>query len=85
ISLMADKERKLIRSPFVLTRGFVYVKSNQELLQFIADSTEKIYTNAVKENSDNNTVKDKITTEIGKLVYKETEREPIIMTILNYV
>lgn len=85
ISLMADKERKLTRSPFVLTRGFVYVKSNQELLQFIADSTEKIYTNAVKEGADNNTVKDKISHEIGKLVFKETEREPIIMTILNYV
>jgi ribonuclease J len=85
ISLMADKDRKLTRAPFVLTRGFVYVKKNQELLQYIADSVEKIYSNAIKEGLDNNAIKDAISNEIGKLVYKETEREPIIMTILNYV
>ncbi len=85
ISLMADKERKLIRSPFVLTRGFVYVKKNQELLQYISDSVEKIYVNSIKDGLDNNAIKERLTNEIGKLVFKETEREPIIMTILNYV
>lgn len=85
ISLMADKDRKLVRAPFVLTRGFVYVKKNQELLQFIADSVEKIYGNAIKDGLDNNAIKDALSHEIGKLVYKETEREPIIMTILNYI
>lgn len=85
ISLMADKERKLIRSPFVLTRGFVYVKKNQELLQYISDSAERIYNNSIKDGVDNNAIKERLTNEIGKLVFKETEREPIIMTILNYV
>lgn len=85
ISLMADKDRKLIRSPFVLTRGFVYVKKNQELIQYISECVEKIYTDSIKEGLDNNAIKDMLSNEIGKLVFKETERDPIIMTILNYV
>ncbi len=85
ISLMADKDRKLTRSPFVLTRGFVYVKKNQELIQYISDSVEKIYAGAIKDGLDNNAIKDALSNEIGRLVFKETEREPIIMTILNYV
>lgn len=85
ISLMADKERKLIRPPFVLTRGFVYVKKNQELIQYISDSVEKIYSESITNGLDNNAIKEALSSAIGKLVFKETEREPIIMTILNYV
>lgn len=85
INLMLDKDKKLVRDPFILSRGFVYVKQNQELLADISKIVSSVYNRGYTDKIDTNTVKDRISSEIEKFVFSETERNPIIMTILNYI
>lgn len=82
LSLVLDKDKNLIRNPFVLTRGFVYAKSNQEILTQLSLIAKAIYDeNKTRESQE---IKDEINKAVSDYVFNEIGREPMIMTILNY-
>jgi len=85
ITLQVSKNKDLINKPFVMSRGFVYVKNSQELINEITLQTENIYNRISKTARDTTEVREKINDEISKLVFKETEREPMIITIINFI
>ncbi len=85
ISLNINSASKDLINSFITSRGFVYVKSSQELLQDINKKTAELYLKVKSENKDIPEIKESISKEIGKLVFKETEREPIIVTMINFV
>jgi len=85
ITLLIDKFKKLVNQPFVMTRGFVYVKNSQELLKEISIITEEIYNKASQNNNDVTFIREEISKDIGTLLYKETEREPMIISIINFI
>lgn len=83
IDLLVNKERKLIRDPLVISRGFVYVKNSQELIKEISVLVDATYNELMRE--DVQVVKDEISIKVSDLLFKETEREPMIITIVNFV
>ncbi len=85
INMTVDKDKKLLRTPFVLTKGFVYVKASQELLQDIAKIAENVYNEVAPKNLETAELRDEITMKIEQLVVKETGREPMIMVVINYI
>ncbi|MEP7103769.1 MAG: ribonuclease J [Candidatus Dojkabacteria bacterium] len=83
IDLLVNKERKLVRDPLIISRGFVYVKNSQELIKEISVLVDATYNQLMKE--DVQVVKDEISIKVSDLLFKETEREPMIITIVNFV
>ncbi len=88
ISATLDKQtKKLIAGPEVLTRGFIYVKENQDIIE----ETKKICTNVILDNIDSDKkvdytkIKNEIRDVLGKYFYNETEAKPMIITVIQEV
>lgn len=87
VSATLDKSTKeVLAGPEILTRGFIYVKDNIDLIK----EAEKISLEVIKENIksnyvDFNKIKLGIRDSLGKYLYKETECKPMILIVMNEV
>jgi len=87
ISTTIDKKTKnILAGPEILTRGFIYVRDNVQLIKEI----EKISLEVVQKNINNNYVDyNKIKMDmrdyLGKYLYKETECEPMIISVVQEI
>ncbi len=67
----------------VVSRGFVYMKENEALIQQVIDIYEKIAAKMFKEKFvDWRTFKEKVREEVSRFLYKETKRRPIVIPVL---
>ncbi len=88
IAATLNKETKeVIAGPQVLTRGFIYVKDNMDIVKESETiSLEVIKTIATSGKIvDYNLIKQEIREKLGKYLYRETECKPIIITVINEV
>ena len=69
-----------------MTRGFVFAKESQDLIE----QGNKIVENVVKEtiqdkNFEWSTLKSNVRDELGSFLFKETKRRPIILPVIMEV
>lgn len=89
ISCTLDKNsKKIVGGPEILTRGFIYVKESQDLLE----ETKKVSKEVIESNIELNTkrvdyskIKNEVRDILGKFFYKETESKPMIITVIQEV
>lgn len=84
---MSSKNREIIGRPKFISRGFVYMKGSKKLLQEIENLVYDIHREWVKESQKEKMFKEEklrenIEKSLSKLIYKKTEREPIILTAI---
>jgi len=87
VSVVIDKKNKeVISGPEIVTRGFIYVKDNADLIKEAANiSQEVIEANTTLNYVDYAKVKNGIREKLGKYLYKETECKPMIITVINEI
>lgn len=78
--------KKVLAGPEILTRGFIYVKDNIDLIQ----EARKIALDVISENTKENyiefnKVKNGIREKLGKYLYQQTECKPMILIVLQEV
>ena len=81
-----NQSRYLLAGPEVISRGFVYVKENEKLMETLAKKSEddiNRYLNS--KNYDLNILRTKIRDDISQLIYRETKRNPMILVIIMEV
>ena len=84
ISITIDRKTKeVLAGPEILTRGFIYVKENSNIIKEIETISSKV----LKENTtpyyvEYNKVKNAIRDEVGRYLYKETECKPMIISVI---
>ena len=87
ITATLDKNTKeVLAGPEVLTRGFIYVKENIDLIK----EAQKISLNVIKEHTKTNyvdfsKVKLGIRDRVGKYFYEQTECKPMILIVIGEV
>ena len=89
ISCTLNRQTKdIIGGPEILTRGFVYVKESQDLLE----DTKEISRRVIEDNIENDTkkvdyskIKNEVRDKLGKFFYQETETRPMIITVIQEV
>ena len=87
ITATIDKESKeILAGPEVLTRGFIFVRDNINLIK----EAEKIATDVIHENTKSNyvdfsKVKLGIRDKVGKYFYEQTECKPMILIVIGEV
>jgi len=87
ITATLDKQSKeVLAGPEVLTRGFIFVKDNIDLIK----EAEKISLEVIKENSKTNYVdftkiKSGIRDKVGKYFYEQTECKPMVLIVIGEV
>lgn len=82
------RTKKILSGPEVLTRGFIYVKENQD----IVEETKKLSLEIIDRNVSQETkridyskIKNEIREYLGKYFYRETESKPMIITVIQEV
>lgn len=89
VSCTLDKEsKKILSGPEVLTRGFIYVKDNLDLIDEIKSMSLEIIEDNIKEGSkrvDYSKIKNDVRDVLGKYFYKTMETKPMIITVIQEV
>ena len=87
VAAIIDKHTKTILSgPEIITKGFVYVKDNINLINEAREKTLKIIQNNTKTfYIDYSKVKNEIRDQIGKYFYEETESKPVILIMMQEI
>ncbi len=89
ISCTLDKQSKqILGGPEILTRGFIYVKESQDLLE----ETKAISKEAIESNIEINSkrvdyakIKNEVRDVLGKFFYRETGAKPMIITVIQEI
>ena len=77
------KTRKMVAGPEVISRGFIYMKDNVDLIEEMKGMVSQIFRDAQKRNiTDWAFLKSRIREEVKSYVYKEIQRNPMILTII---
>ena len=79
-------DHKLLADPEFVTRGFIYVKEEGELMEELKTITLDAV-NACEENgvTDWNIIKNKVKTAISSYIYKTIKRSPMILPVISEV
>lgn len=80
---LSSQDGSVISGPDIITRGFVYVKESEELM----DNLRKVAEEAVercqrKHIKDWNTIKSAIKNDLSGYLYKTTKRNPMILPVI---
>lgn len=80
------KTKEILAGPEILTRGFIYVKDNIDLIKEIESLALQVINENRKTNFvDYNNVKFGLRDKIGKYLYQETECKPMILSVIQEV
>lgn len=76
----------VISGPDIVSRGFVYVRESEDLLEEIKALSLEVLENCARRNVHEwGTIKNRIKDEVAKLIVKDTGRSPMILPILMEV
>ena len=83
IATIDSKTGDPIGNPDIISRGFVYMKENRALIEKTRMKVKKI----VKDNdsrtpADDDYIKNKIRNEIGKFLFSQTKRRPMVLPVV---
>lgn len=72
----------LVSGPDVVSRGFVFVKENEALIDQAKETASNVISRCLDRNIyDWGTIKSKVRDEVSKLMYERTKRSPMILPI----
>ncbi|GBG04703.1 ribonuclease J [Lactobacillus rodentium] len=80
------KKKKIVSEPLVSTRGFVYIKTNHELMNGAVDAIkEAIANNFEHKRFDWTELKQDVRNSVEKFLYKQTGRRPVVLPVVMEV
>ena len=89
ISCTLDRETKeILGGPEILTRGFIYVKESQDLLEETKEISKEVIASNIEYNTkkvDYSKIKNDVRETLGKFFYNETGSKPMIITVIQEV
>lgn len=87
ITVSVDKKtRDVVAGPEIVSRGFVYMKDNVDLIEGIRKTVLKIFEDAKKRRiTDWAYLKSQMREQVKSYVYTEIQRDPMILTIIMEV
>ncbi|MGI6576382.1 MAG: ribonuclease J [bacterium] len=80
---MSKEQKKIIAGPDLISRGFVYVRESESLMDEAKEQVRQILeTCAEKQITEWGTIKNKVRESLGKFLYDRTRRRPMILPII---
>ncbi|OJF89751.1 ribonuclease J [Alkalibacterium sp. 20] len=80
------KKQKIVSNPHIVTRGFVFVKESQDLINESSDIVKNIVNENLKHNDfDWGSIKRDIREALNSHLFKKTKRRPIILPVIMEV
>ena len=83
ICTVDTKTGRLVQNPDIISRGFVFLKENKELIKDVRHKVKKI---VIKSDpltwTDTNYIRNKIRDDIGKFLFQKTEKRPMVLPVV---
>ncbi len=77
------KEMRILAGPDIISRGFVYIKESEELLEEARENAARVLKELMeKKIADWPTIKTSVKESIGKLLWEKTGRRPMILPVI---
>lgn len=83
---ISGENKKIVSRPDVISRGFVYVREAEALIDEIKDiAYESMEISLEKHTTDWSTLKNNLKNSVAKYIYEKTKRNPMILPIIEEV
>jgi ribonuclease J len=83
---LSSEDGSLVTGPDILTRGFIYVKESEELIQELKDVVlETLDEHGYRKISDWASLRRAIKADLSSYLFKTTKRNPMILTVVNEI
>lgn len=77
-------DRKLLADPEIVTRGFVYVKESENLIQELKDISAKAVNDmSGRKRKDDNEIYRAVRSAVSTYLYKTTKRSPMVIPVIS--
>jgi ribonuclease J len=86
VATISRKTGRLISSPDIISRGFIYMKDNEELINKARGVVRSVFEQRnPAEPMDWSKMKLRLRDEVGDLLYSQTKRNPMVLPVINEV
>ena len=83
---LSGESGELVSGPDIITRGFVYVKESESLMEELRDvALEALGTCQIRGITDWATIKSAMKSEMSRYLYRKTKRNPMILPVIMEV
>lgn len=84
IMTLDRRSGKLINQPDIISRGFIYMKGNDDLIREVKHEVRKLVESKGKEKLEPNWayLRNVVRDEIGEYLYQKTERRPMVLPVV---
>ncbi|MFZ5391086.1 MAG: ribonuclease J [Patescibacteria group bacterium] len=83
VVMVDNKTGKLVGSPDIISRGFVYMKDNKKLIDETREKIKNIMKlNEAQVSTNDIYLRDKLRNDIGQFLFQKIQRRPMILPIL---
>jgi len=82
ILLVDNKDKNLTEAPIVVSRGFVYVKENHQLLEEIKRETKRVFEKSKSPVFDLDNIRYQIQGKLEEFIYRKTGRQPMVLPVI---
>ncbi len=84
ITILDAKTGKIYGSPDIISRGFIYLKENQELLKEVRHKIRQIveHTSSAETTLNTDYIKNNLRDKIGQFLFSKTERRPMVLPVV---
>jgi ribonuclease J len=83
LAVVSSRSGRLMQMPDLITRGFIYMKEQGELLNLARKKVADILKDDDPRSGANSAyLKDKVRNELGEFLFHKTERRPMILPII---
>ncbi|PIT93129.1 MAG: ribonuclease J [Candidatus Harrisonbacteria bacterium CG10_big_fil_rev_8_21_14_0_10_38_8] len=83
IATINRKTGQLLKNPDIISRGFIYLKNNTELLNETRRKIKTLFSkNTLSQDAEVDYIKTLIREQVGLFLFKKTERRPMVLPVL---
>ncbi len=88
ITIVDSKTGKVYTSPDIISRGFIYLRENQELLKEVRHKVKEIVehsTTAGQHPINYEYIRNQVRDEVGQFLYQKTHRRPMVLPVVTEI
>ena len=83
VVLLMDKESgQLSKPPVILSRGFVFMKENTELMDFLKLEVSNKFNQATSSPANMDFIREEVQAYLEEIIYKKTGRQPMVLPLV---
>ena len=84
VAIANGKTGELLSEPEIITRGFVYIKENEDLMAQVKQIVADVIA-ACARNKNGEAAKTRVRDELDKYIFSQTMRKPMILPVIKYL